>query len=195
MAKQPEVTRHADPNVMVSPMYSFIRSHLFAAISAVGVFFVVELMFAALNFGLWFETLLSIVCTLLWIVFDFYSTMNAAMRDRNLVNYKYIQYDKWKGLKSGIYAQVPGLIVIVIIWVTNQSTGMLNSWMRIAYFILYGSTITITSALEKIHVAFLLFPVWICPVVSTVAYYVGYNEIPFLTNIVYKTRAHNKKLR
>lgn len=195
MAKQPAVTPHGDPNVMVSPISAFVRTHLFAEISAVAVYFIVEIMISGLELGLWVDVALGIACTILWLVFDFYGTLNSAMRDRNLVKYNYIQYDKWKGLKSGLYAQVPGLVVIVIIWITNSSPSQLNSWARLIYFILYGPTIAATAALEQIHTAFLLFPLWICPVISALAYHLGYNEVPFLTNIVYKNRARNKKLR
>lgn len=195
MAKLPEVTPHGDPNVMVSPMSGFIRMHLFAEVSALAVFVIVEVLFSGLGFGIWFEYILGLICTILWIAFDFSATLNAGMRDRNLVKYNYIQYNKWKGLLSGVYAQIPGLVVIVIIWVTNSSAGGLNDWVRLFHFILYGSMSPFVGAAIQISQVFWLLPVWICPVVSAVAYHLGYNEIPFLTKIVYKNRARSKKLR
>lgn len=195
MAQKPAVTPHGDPNVMVSPMSGFIRTHLLASVSALAVFVIVEILFSSLGFGIWFETLLSIGCTILWIAFDFYATLNAAMRDRNLVKYNFIKYDKWKGLKSGLYAQIPGLVVIIMIWVTNGSAGKLNNWARLFHFILYGPVATFVGFLTQIHQVFWLFPIWICPVVAALAYHLGYNEVPFLANIVYKNRKNSKKLR
>ncbi len=195
MAKQPAVTPHGDPNVMVSPMSGFIRMHLYAEVGALAVFTIAELLFAGLELGAWFEFVLGAVCTVLWIVFDFSSTLNAAMRDRNLVKYKYIQYDKWKGLKSGLFAQIPGVVVIILIWLTNSRPGGLNEWVRLFYFILYGPITPFTGALTPISQAFFLLPVWICPAVAALAYYCGYNEIPFFANIVYKNRARSNKLR
>ncbi len=195
MAKQPAVTPHGDPNLMVSPMGGFVRMHIFSEFGALAVFVLAELLFMQLGFGLWFEIVLSIVCTLFWVIADFRSTLNAAMRDRNLVKYNYIKYDKWKGLKSGLYAQIPGLIVIIMIWVTHKTSSSLNDWSRLLYFILYAPVSTLVGHLENSSQLFWLLPLWICPAVSTAAYYLGYNEVPFLAKIMYSTRAHNKKLR
>lgn len=196
MAKQPAVTPHGDPNVMVSPISAFFRLHLFAEFGALAVFIIVELICSSMNFGTWFEWVLCVVCTVLWIAFDFYSTLNAGMRDHNLVKYNYIQYDKWKGLKSGLLAQIPGVIVIVLLWITNISAGRLNEWMRLFYFILYAPTSKLTTwMVDYVGEAMWIFPIWICPAVSTLAYYLGYHEIPFLTKLVYKNRARSKKLR
>ncbi len=195
MAKQPAVTAHGDPNVMVSPMSGFIRMHIFAEFGALAVFVLAELLFLNMGFGLWLEILLSVICTLFWVAVDFRSTLNAAMRDRNLVKFHYIKYDKWKGLKSGLYAQIPGLVIIILIWVTNRTSSNVNEWARLFYFIFYAPVSTLVGHLENLSQLFWLLPLWICPLVSSLAYYLGYNEVPFLAKIMYSNRSRNKKLR
>ena len=180
---------------MVSPMYGFVRMHIFAEFGALAVFVLAELLFMNLELGLWFEVVLSIVCTLFWVLVDFRSTLQAAMRDRNLVKYNYIKYDKWKGLKSGLFAQIPGLVVIIAIWVTHTSSSSVNDWARLLYFILYAPVSLVVGHLENVSQLFWLLPLWICPAVSTLAYYLGYNEVPFLAKIMYSNRSRSKKLR
>ena len=195
MAKQPAVTPHGDPNVMVSPMSGFIRMHIFSEFGALAVFVLAEVLFMNLGFGLWFEILLSIICTLFWVVVDFRSTLQAGMRDRNLVKYNYIKFDKWKGLKSGLFAQIPGLVVIIVIWITHTTSSSVNDWARLFYFILYAPVSAVVGHLENISQLFWLLPLWICPAVSALAYHLGYNEVPFLAKIMYSNRSRSKKLR
>ncbi len=184
-----------DPNMMTSSLMSFVRKHWFSSIKVAMVYFIAVYCTAVFDPGTWLIVLISAVLFCAWIFFDFSDTAKLAMRDVNLVKYSYIEYDRFKGLKTGLIAQIPGLLLSVLIVLTRSSSGRFNDWLRIFYFILYSPAAWLIGAVQDQTMAIYFAPLAVIPVVSTLAYYCGYHEIPIYTRLVYKNRAKNKKLR
>ena len=185
----------SDPNMMTSTLMSFVRKHWFASIKVAMVYFIVIYCTSIFNVGDGFYTLLSVALLLLWIYFDFCDITRLAMRDVNLVKYEYIKYDRWKGLKTGLIAQIPGLLLCILIIITRSSAGRYGDWLRMFYFILYSPAAQLVGRYAEQTLAVFFAPLPVIPLVSVFAYYCGYHEIPLWTRIVYKNREKNKKLQ
>ena len=184
-----------DPNMMTSSLMSFVRKHWFASIKVTMVYFIFVYCTYVFSPGTWLYVLLSVVLFAAWIFFDFTDTAKLAMRDENLVKYEYIKYDKFKGLKTGLISQIPGLVLCILILLTRSSTGRINDWFRLFYFILYSPAAFVIGMLQDASMAIFFAPLPVIPIVSTLGYYCGYHEIPIYTKLVYRNRAKSKRLR
>ena len=190
---------NSDPNVMTSTMFSFVRRHWYVSIKVVALFVVLYLLTLSFGFGNWIYIVISIITALAFVFFDYNDIWGRGMRDFNLVKYEYIKYNKLKGLISGLLAQIPGLILILLILITqNSAASTYSDVFKLAYFVLYSPFITfITGYLGITSLAYFL-PLLIIPIVSTIAYYLGYRNIGIVQRVIYQRktdRSKNKKLR
>ena len=185
----------SDPNMMTSTLMSFVRKHWFDSLKVAMVYFILIYCTAVFDPGEWLYTLISVGLLALWIYFDFCDITRLAMRDVNLVKYDYIKYDRFKGLKTGLIAQIPGLILILLILLTKSTAARYNEWFRLFYFMLYSPAAQLVGAYRDVTSLIYFAPLPVIPLVSAFAYYCGYHEIPIWTRIVYKNREKSKKLR
>ena len=106
--KKPEFSaRSADPNVMTSTDFSFVRKHWYVGIKVLALYAIFAILTSSFSVPLWVNWTVSIILLILWVYFDYTDIYKLAMRDYNVVKYGYIEYDPKRGLKTGLLAQIP----------------------------------------------------------------------------------------
>lgn len=121
-------------------------------------------------------------------------------KDRNHVDFHHMEYDRWRGLRVGMMAAVPSLIVFVLL--VCWKLGLLKQWYLIIYrwlnfcFLPYLDTIFGNFTVKAADASWLLLfgcfaIVAIIPLVSHIAYQLGYRHISISEKFIYKNS--NKK--
>ncbi len=178
-----------DPNMMTSPMFSFVRAHWYVSIKVVALYFVLYLVTFTFTSGAGIQIFLSVVTMLAWVFFDYSDIYTKAMRDVNIVKYGYIEYDKYRGLKSGLLAQIPGLVLVFLIWLTRSAVTY-NDVFRMAYFVLYAPLVYPIAFLEDVSFLALLLPLVVVPITSYFGYVCGYKGLASgtMNRLIYRGR-------
>lgn len=194
--------RSADPNVMTSTDFSFMRKHWYVGVKIAALYIIYVVLTSGFQLPLWVEWLVSGVLMILWIYFDYTDIYKAAMRDYNLVKYKYIEYDPLRGLKTGIMAQAPGLLCVILMCVLSLGSGMWSDLFGVLWIVFYSPFVTLIGAIQSTidtsvwgYAPFYLIPMLIQPVVGYLAYKNGYNNIGIFYKFIYKSRDKDKRLR
>ncbi len=176
-----------DPNMMTSPLFAFVRAHWYVSIKIVALYMVLYLMiFSFLSEISTCIAVISIISAVAWLFFDYSDIYQKAMRDVNIVKYGYIQYDRFRGLKSGLLSQIPGLIIVILIYITRSSTDY-NDIFKLAYFVLYSP---VAQTVGSLSLWFWLLPLLIVPIVSHVGYICGYKGLAgnTMNKLFYRSR-------
>jgi hypothetical protein len=168
-------TTPKDPNMMTSPMFTFVRAHWYVSIKTFVVYLI--LYFCTASLGLdWTTTACSVITFLVWVYFDYTDIYLKAMRDVNVVKYGYIQYDKLRGLKAGLLAQIPGLFLTIMLLVLSEANEYYSLFSAF-YLVLYSPLMQLIGALKDSFVLIWVLPLLVVPITSQLGYFCGYNGL------------------
>ena len=195
--------RSADPNVMTSTDFSFVRKHWYVGIKTVALYIIFAVLTHSVHVPYWLYWMLSVVILFLWIYFDYQDIFKAAMRDYNLVKYGYLEYDKYRGLKTGLLAQIPGLICVILMCVLSLGSGIWSDLFRVLWLVFYSPFMVgigaVQSALSSASIWRLaplyLIPMLFQPIIGYFAYKNGYHNIGIFYKLIYRSRDKDKRLR
>lgn len=136
-----------------------------------------------------------VFCTLLTIVFVYSPLWDIGCKDSNLVKFKHKKEDIFKGLKIGITATIPSLIIFIafIIGTLNSSKmpsaiyKFINCYNYSFIDIIFKNTKTIgeISALQFFLLFLLLL---LIPLIAFIAYLLGYKDISLGEKFIYKKK-------
>jgi len=195
--------RSADPNVMTSTDFSFVRKHWYVGVKTVALYIIFAVLTGRIQipYGLyWF---ISVVLLVIWVYFDYMDIYKLAMRDYNLVKYKYLEYDSRRGLKTGLLAQIPGLVCVVMMCLLSLGSGIWSDLFRVLWIVFYSPFAVFIGAIQMSLPSasiwqlapFYLIPMLFQPVIGYLAYKNGYNNIGIFYKFIYKSRDKDKRLR
>ncbi len=121
-------------------------------------------------------------------------------RDRNLVNFKRIKKDMLKGLKFGLLAMIPfmllTILLIVAMFIGNDTTALvLRSTFRVLNFNILLLVNSFMSPDEVTWKGILLVNCFylVIPLTSLVGYILGYKRVSVITRLVYQKKDDGKK--
>ena len=203
-SSKPEFSpRTADPNVMTSTDFSFVRKHWYTGVKTVALYIIFAVLTNSITVPYVIYWLLSAVILVLWVYFDYQDIYKLAMRDYNLVKYGYLEYDKNRGLKTGLLAQIPGLICVVMMCVLSLGSGIWSDLFRVLWLVFYSPFMVVIGAIQTAlgnpsvwkMAVFFLIPLIFQPLIGWLAYRNGYNNIGILYKFIYKSRDKDKRLR
>ena len=125
------------------------------------------------------------------------------MRDSNLVKYNYLEYDPKRGLKTGLMAQIPGLVCVILMCVLSLGSATWSDLFRVLWLIFYSPFMVVVGAAQSTIAAnsiwfsavFYLIPMVFQPLIGYLAYKNGYNNIGIFYKFIYKSRDKDKRLR
>lgn len=194
--------RSADPNVMTSTDFSFMRKHWYVSIKIVALFLIFNYITGSFDFPIWVQWSLSMILLVLWIYFDYTDIYKSAMRDYNLVKYKYIEYDPLRGLKTGLLAQIPGLLCVILMCILSLGSGTWSDLFGVLWMVFYSPFVTLIGAIKTSistsiwgYAPFYIIPMVVQPIVGCLAYKNGYNNVGIFYKLIYKSRDKDKRLR
>ena len=203
-ASKPEFSpRSADPNVMTSTDFSFVRKHWYVGIKTVALYIIFAVITNSVQVPYWLYWILTFLILILWVYFDYHDIYKLAMRDYNLVKYKYLEYDSKRGLKTGLLAQIPGLCCVILMCVLSLGSGIWSDLFRVLWLVFYSPFMMMIGVVQAampdasiwLLAPFFLIPLIFQPIVGYFAYKNGYNNIGIFYKFIYKTRDKDKRLR
>ena len=202
--QKPEFSpRTADPNMMTSTDFSFVRKHWYVGVKTVSLYIIFAVLTNSIDVPYALYWILSGLMLVLWVYFDYQDIYKLAMRDYNLVKYGYLEYDQNRGLKTGLLAQIPGLCCVVLMCVLSLGSGIWSDLFRVLWLVFYSPFMVFIGAVQSAMpnasvwqtAPFFLIPMLFQPVIGYLAYKNGYNNIGILYKFIYKTRDKDKRLR
>lgn len=203
-ASKPEFSpRSADPNVMSSTDFSFVRKHWYVGIKTVALYIIFAVITNSVQVPYWLYWILTFLILILWVYFDYHDIYKLAMRDYNLVKYKYLEYDSKRGLKTGLLAQIPGLCCVILMCVLSLGSGIWSDLFRVLWLVFYSPFMMMIGVVQAampdasiwLLAPFFLIPLIFQPIIGYFAYKNGYNNIGIFYKFIYKTRDKDKRLR
>lgn len=201
--KKPEFSaRSADPNVMTSTDFSFVRKHWYVSIKITALYLIYIILTSSFTLPLWFEWVISLVLVVLFVYFDYTDIYKAAMRDYNLVKYKYLEYEPKRGLKTGIMAQIPGVLCVLLMCILAKGSVLWSDFFGVMWMVFYSPFVTLIGAIKLTidtsiwgYAIFYLIPCLLQPIVGYLAYKNGYENKGIFYKFIYKSREKDKRLR
>lgn len=201
--KKPEFSdRSKDANVMTSTDFSFMRRFWYASVKITAVYLIYIILTSQFTLPLAAEYFVSIVLLILWIYFNYTDIYRAAMRDYNLVKYEYIQYDPLRGLKTGLKAQIPGVVLVLFMCILSLGSGTWSDLCGVLWIVFYSPFVTFIGLIKGListsvwgYAPFYLIPMLFQPAIGYLAYKNGYNNVGIFYKLIYKTRDKDKRLR
>lgn len=203
-SKRPEFSpRTADPNVMTSTDFSFVRKHWYTGVKTVALYIIFAVLTNATDVPYVLYWFLSVLILLLWVYFDYQDIYKLAMRDYNLVKYGYLKYQRFRGLKTGLLAQIPGLICVLLMCVLSLGSATWSDLFRVLWLVFYSPFMVVIGAIQNAMpnasvwqmAPFFLIPMVFQPIIGYFAYYNGYHNIGIFYKLIYKSRDKDKRLR
>lgn len=202
--KKPEFSaRSADPNVMTSTTLSVVRKHWYVGIKTVALYIIYAVLTSSISVPYWFQWVFFVPHVILWVYFDYIDIYKLAMRDYNLVKYNYLEYDPLRGLKTGLLAQIPGLVCVIMMCVLSIGSSTWSGLFQMLWMVFYSPFVVAVGAAQSVvgsssmwvNAPFYLIPMIFQPLIGYLAYKNGYNNIGILYKLIYKSRDKDKRLR
>lgn len=147
-----------------------------------------------------FLTVSQLCCFMLLASFIYPKLWEMGTKDSNLVHFKHKNEDVFKGLKAGLAAVVPSVAVLLFLAVT--SGGISSKFPIVIYKFANSSFYTFIHLIvgkatvfgELSFVSFILLFIIsaIVPLISFIAYYLGYKNISVGEKFIYKKNKANQ---
>ena len=194
-SSKPEFSpRTADPNVMTSTDFSFVRKHWYTGVKTVALYIIFAVLTNSITVPYVIYWLLSAVILVLWVYFDYQDIYKLAMRDYNLVKYHYLEYDPKRGLKTGLLAQIPGLVCVLLMCVLSLGSGIWSDLFRVLWIVFYSPFAVMIGAIQIalpnasiwLLAPFYLIPMLFQPAIGYLAYQNGYHNKGIFYKFIYK---------
>lgn len=148
------------------------------------------------------EILCQIIMLLLLIAFPYSMLWLQGDRDRNRVHFGRMDPDPWRGVRVGLMAAIPYMVVYVLLIASKLSLFM-DGFIHLARFImtpflpLYNlvadpQAIVATADVPWWGIAVLLIPVAALPVICGGAYHLGYKQYSIREHLTYAKQDKKK---
>jgi hypothetical protein len=116
-------------------------------------------------------------------------------REYNLVKHGHLYYDKFKGLKAGLIAMIPGLLLalIAVAFVGSpleqrDAIGLIAQFLHTCLHTAFYWLEYITSSPNQTSTVSMFLPVLAMPIMSAAGFALGYRGIYLRTSILYRKK-------
>ena len=168
-------------------------------VKTVALYMIFAILTSSFTVPLWVTWVFSMILLVLWVYFDYTDIYKLAMRDYNVVKYGYIEYNPRRGLRTGLLAQIPGLVCVLLMCVLSLGSGTWSDLFRVLWLVFYSPFAVFIGIVPAASVwasaPFFLIPMVFQPVIGYLAYKNGYNNKGIFYKLIYKSRDKDKRLR
>jgi len=141
-----------------------------------------------------------VISILFYVVMIYVGAWSDGDRDRNLVNFGRIEKDLLKGLKFGLLAMIPFVLLTLLLvgamYAKSDTTALiLRSVFRILNFniLLFVNSFMSPDEVTWKGILYINLFYLTIPVISCVAYILGYHRVSVVTKLIYKKKESDKK--
>lgn len=119
------------------------------------------------------------------VLFVYESCWNQGFKDRNYAHYGRMEEDKWRGLKAGMFAAIPHLIIAILYFISKAaSVGFAE--INVLTRIWFSPWIALVDMwMVKIPFILLAFILPICAA-AAIGYQLGYRDFSLMERLIYK---------
>lgn len=167
-------------NKMKSTLFQFVFKIVLAHLSAIAAYLFLMVIFSPILDETLVYILVTVISTVLYTMLCYVEAWRTGERDINLVKYGHITENKRKGLIAGLICTIPGFVLAVLIQ-TPLDAGMLN----LLYKWIYIHLCYVVNIIEDRSALIYFLPIVISPIVSHLAYLLGYKGIRLWDKIIY----------
>ncbi|MBE6728309.1 MAG: hypothetical protein E7562_06665 [Ruminococcaceae bacterium] len=144
-----------------------------------------------------FALVTQLFSTMILIGFIYPSMWHLGAKDSNLVRFKHRKSDMLRGLKIGLIAKIPALIILILFLVFGKTlTVVLYSFINSSNFgfidMICGGGSTPFAQLGVLQIIGLFALLLIAPAVSTVGYLLGVKDISLSEKFIYSGKKKRK---
>ena len=144
------------------------------------------------------SAIITVVCMALYLVMTYIEGWRRGERDHNLVLYKHMEYNKYRGLIAGALSQIPGVVCAIVIIFPNVSFSVerLGRYFYLNFNYMFTSldAMTASGAVSGFLYHFCYFiPALIAPAVVGIAYHLGYKQLRVLDRLIWRKPDANKR--
>lgn len=178
-------------------MFQFAFKIFFVHIINIIIMVIVGLILQSIsNLGLTISSsatsaIITVICMILYIAMTYVEAWRRGERDHNLVTYKHMEYNKFRGLIAGVLSQIPGIVCAVAILFpgVDFSVERLGRYFYMNFNYLFTSLDGMSAAgavsAFVYHLCYFL-PALLAPVIVGAAYILGYKQIRVLDRLVWR---------
>lgn len=143
--------------------------------------------------------IVTIVCMALYLVMTYLEGWRRGERDYNLVLYKHMEYQKFRGLFAGLISQIPA-VICAIVMIFPSASFKFTSFVRYFYMNFNYLFVTLDSLNAGGNLSAFVYylchflPAILAPVLVGVAYQLGYKRFRVLDKVMW-VKPDDKKRR
>ena len=140
------------------------------------------------------SAIITVICMGLYLVMTYLEGWRRGERDHNLVLFKHMEYNKFRGLIAGALSQIPGLIcaIAIIIPSVDFTVERLGRYFYMNFNYMFVALDSASVSGFVYHLCYFI-PALIAPVVVGVSYTLGYNQIRVLDRLIWRKPKDGKR--
>lgn len=137
------------------------------------------------------SAIITVICMALYLIMTYLEGWRRGERDHNLVLFKHMEHNRFRGLIAGALSQIPGLLcaIIIIFPAADFSIERLGRYFYMNFNYMFvaldGAAAAGTVSAFVYHLCYFI-PALIAPLMVGVSYHLGYNQIRVLDRLVWK---------
>lgn len=143
--------------------------------------------------------IITVICMALYLAMTYLEGWRRGERDHNLVLFKHMEYNKFRGLIAGALSQIPGIVCAIIIIFPSASFSVERLgryfYMNFNYMFICLDGLSASGGVSGLvyHLCYFL-PALIAPIVVGASYVLGYNQIRVLDRLMWKKPKEGKNV-
>ena len=144
------------------------------------------------------SAIITAVCMILYLIMTYLEGWRRGERDHNLVLFKHMEYNKFRGLIAGALSQIPGIVcaIAIIIPSVDFSVERLGRYFYLnfnyMFTVLDNMSAAGTISCFLYHLCY-FSPALVAPIVVGRAYQLGYKQIRVLDRLVWRKLKDGKR--
>ena len=140
--------------------------------------------------------IVTVICMALYVSMAYVEGWRRGERDRNLVLYKHMEYNRFRGLIAGALSQIPGLVCAVVAFFPEKgaSAERLARYFYMNFNYMFTSLDAAGSAVSGFvyHICYFI-PAILAPIIVGISYHLGYKQIRVLDRLMWRTPKDGKR--
>ena len=141
--------------------------------------------------------IITVVCLVLYIAMAYVEGWRRGERDRNLVLFKHMDYNRVRGLIAGAVSQIPGIVCAIVALFPGDNASAAERLGRYFYLnlnYLFTSLDAAGSAVSGfVYHSCYFIPALLAPIIVGLAYHLGYKQLRILDKLIWRTPKNGKR--
>ena len=141
--------------------------------------------------------IITLVCLVLYVAMAYVEGWRRGERDRNLVLFKHMDYNRFRGLIAGAISQIPGVVCAIFALFPGDNAAAAERLGRYFYLNCNYMFTSLDAAGSSVsgfvyHICYFI-PALLAPIIVGIAYHLGYKQLRVLDKLMWRTPKNGKR--